>query len=162
MKGLRIYHIFTAVLSLAAMALCSCESENALAVINQEAQIESFINNKYAGNEVIHNGSSSRIVLVAGDTLTRVAYGDSVHLEIDGYVFSSGPGTQFLSDERTLCVDSKNLVEGLEKGLVGAALGEESYIVFSAKYGYYKASVGVVPPMSALIYRTLVREIKKN
>lgn len=155
-------HISTAALTLAALLFCSCESENALTVINQESQIESFITGKYADNEVVHNGGSTRIVLVAGDTLTRVAYGDSVHLEIDGYVFSSGPGTQFLSDERTVCVDSDNLVEGLEKGLVGAALGEESYIVFSAEYGYYKASVGVVPPMSALIYRTLIREIKKN
>lgn len=159
----RLHTIISAAILVPVLSLfCSCESENALTVINQEAQIESFINNKYPDNEVIHNGGSNRIVLVAGDSLTRVAYGDSVHLEIDGFIFNSGPGVQFLSDERTLCVDSKNLVEGLEKGLEGAALGEESYIVFSAEYGYYKASVGVVPPMSALIYRTLIREIKKN
>lgn len=155
-------YIFSAVLTLAALLFCSCESENALTVVNQESAIDNYIKNKYPDNEVVYNGGAARIVLVPGDTLVRVAYGDSVHLEIDGYVFTAGPGTQFLSDERTLCVDSKNLVEGLEQGLIGAAQGEESYIVFTAKYGYYKSSVGVVPPMSALIYRTLIREIKKN
>lgn len=143
-------------------AMASCESENAMSVINQEAEIETFIQNKCADYEVFHNGGASRVVLVPGSPSVTVASGDSVTVMLEGFVFKNGPSTQFLSDSTSIRVGGRDVVEGLGNGLIGAGLGEESYIIFSAKYGYYKSSVGVVPPMSALIFHTLVTAIKKN
>ena len=148
------------------LAMASCESENALSVINQEASIESFIESRCADYEVVRNAGSNRVVLVPGNPDYTVEAGDSVSVMIEGFVFNNGPSTQFVSDSTCIKVGGRDVVEGLGNGLgnglIGAGLGEESYIIFSAKYGYYKSSVGVVPPMSALMFHTLVTEIKKK
>lgn len=144
------------------MALASCESENALSVINQEASIETYIKSNCADCEVFHNGGSNRVVLVPGSPVDTVAAGDSVTVMLEGFVFNNGPSAQFLTDSTSVVAGGRDVVEGLGNGLIGAGLGEESYIIFSAKYGYYKSSVGLVPSMSALMFHTLVTAIKKN
>ena len=88
--------------------------------------------------------------------------GDSITMNIEGNIFTSSPSTRFLSGERTVELGSRDLMKGLEKGLEGVAEGEECYIFFSAKYGYYDESIGIVPSMSALMFHVNVLEIKKK
>ncbi len=153
--------LISASLAAALFSGISCESENALAVIAQEDEISKYIENNYPDAEICRNGGSNRIVLVPGSATDTVAPGDSVSLLVEGYIFKNAPSTQFLSDSTVLHIGGNDIVDGLGNGLVGAGLGEESYIIFSAKYGYYKASVGLVPPMSSLMFHTLVTDIKK-
>lgn len=156
----RFHGIIITVIALA--ALTACEGESALAVLNQEDAIEKFITNKYADYEVVRNGGSNRVVLTPGIAVDSAAVGDSVTVLVDGYVFNNGPSLQFLSDSTTLMIGGHDVLEGLSNGLKGVLPGEESYIIFSAKYGYYNAAVGIVPPMSPLMFHTLVTDIKKK
>lgn len=149
---------FSALLFLA----CSCQSENALALVNQEEAIDKYINSKYADYPVVRQGGSNRVIVSEGDASLVAAEGDSVRMNLSGFIFTSSPSTQFVSQETTVELSPKSIVKGLANGLEGAAQGEECYIFFSAKYGYYDASIGTVPPMSALMFHVNVLDIKKN
>ena len=156
MKTLRLI-LFAAL----ALILASCESEKALELVNQEAAIDRYISSHYADNTIVRNEGSNRVVLTAG-TGAELAAGDTVDMQLDGYVFSNGPGTQFLSENIRSVVGKGKLLTGLDSGLVGVQTGEQSVILFSAKYGYYDESVGVVPAMSPLIFTVVVNEIVKS
>ena len=151
-----------ALFAAAALLLASCQSENALAVVNQEAAIDKYITSKYADYEVVRNGGANRVIVIEGDASRVAAPGDSISMSIEGNIFTTSPSTRFLSGERTVELGPKDLLKGLEKGLEGVTEGEECYIFFSAKYGYYDESIGVVPPMSALMFHVNVLEIKKK
>lgn len=148
-------------LLLSALALVSCESEKALELVNQEAAIDKYITAKYADNTIVRNDGANRVVVTAG-TGAELAAGDTVRMQLDGYVFSNGPGTQFLSENIRTVVGKGKLLKGLDLGLIGVQAGESSVILFSAKYGYYDESVGVVPSMSPLLFTVVVNEIVKS
>ena len=157
MKTLRI-------LLLSALALCfalSCESEKALELVNQEAAIDKYITAKYADNEIVRNDGANRVVLTAG-TGALLAAGDTIDMQLAGYVFSNGPGTQFLSENIRSVVGKGKLLKGLDNGLIGVQAGETCVILFSAKYGYYDETVGVVPSMSPLLFTVTVNDIVKS
>jgi FKBP-type peptidyl-prolyl cis-trans isomerase len=151
-----------ALFAAAALLLASCQSENALAVVNQEAAIDKYITSRYADYEVVRNGGTNRVIVIEGDASKVAAPGDSITMNIEGNIFTSSPSTRFLSGERTVELGPRDLMKGLEKGLEGVAEGEECYIFFSAKYGYYDESIGIVPSMSALMFHVNVLEIKKK
>jgi len=154
---------FAAAAFFAASLFCSCESENALAIVNQEAKIDTYITSNYKDNEVVRNGGSNRVIVSAGDSTAFVEKGDTVSLNLVGHVFTGTPSTEFYSSDVTLPVDEKNMMEGLCNGLVGATPYEESVILFSAKYGYYNSAVGLVPAMSSLMFKvTVLNIVKKN
>ena len=90
----RIRHIL---LVLSALALVSCESEKALELVNQEAAIDSYITARYADNTIVRTDGANRVVITAGSG-AELAAGDTVDMQLDGYVFSNGPGTQYLSE----------------------------------------------------------------
>lgn len=144
-----------------ALILASCESENALELVNQEAAIDGYITSHYADNTIVRNEGSNRVILTAGSG-SQIAAGDTVDMQLDGYVFSNGPGTQFLSENVRSVVGKGKLLTGLDSGLIGVQSGEQCVILFSAKYGYYDESVGVVPAMSPLIFTVVVNEIVKS
>ena len=148
-------------LALFALVLASCESEKALELVNQEAAIDKYITAKYADNTIVRNDGANRVVITAGSG-AELAAGDTVQMQLNGYVFSNGPGTQFLSENVRSVVGKGKLLKGLDSGLIGAQVGEESVILFSAKYGYYDESVGVVPPMSPLLFTVTVQQIVKS
>ena len=54
------------------------------------------------------------------------------------------------------------LLKGLDSGLIGVQAGETCVILFSAKYGYYDETVGVVPAMSPLLFTVTVNDIVKS
>ena len=155
--------LFSFLLFSAFLAL-SCASEVREANINQDKSIDDFISSKYADYTVYHNGGTSRIVLVEGpEGAPVIEKGDSVYLYYAGYIFgNSGPTKQFVLDSGMFLAGAGKLIKGLEDGLPGARLGEESLIVFSADDGYGTTSVGLVPENSALLFDIGVAAIKKN
>lgn len=138
----------------------SCESEKALEVVNQEAAIDKYITTSFADNAVVRNDGANRVILTEG-TGVQAAAGDTVEMQLTGYVFNSAPGDQFLSERVRTVVGKGKLLPGLDRGLIGVTQGEGCLVLFSAKYGYYDESVGVVPPMSALCFDVLVLDIVK-
>ena len=151
-------------LAVALLTVLACQSEVREANINQDKYIDDYISSHYAESTVYRNGGAVRIVLV--DTLKGVPVieaGDSVYLFYAGYTFGQkGPETQFVLDSAMIRFGSGDLVRGLEKGLEGARLGEESLIIFSADDGYGSQAVGLVPENSALLFDVGVAWIKKN
>lgn len=146
-----------------ASILTSClENDRALTVTTQEEAIDKYITNKLGDYEVVRNGGANRVILSSGEGLTVSGVGDSVIFNYEGYVFNSGKGIQFSSGNASVLIGKTDMISGLENGLIGMKNGEESYIIFSAKYGFYKEQVGMVPPMSSLIYYVKIDNIKEN
>jgi len=143
-----------------AVLLCSCQNQKVNTVTSQEASIDSYITKSHEGKEVYRNNGSNRVVLVYGEG-DSIVVGDKAKLQLKGYIFSSGPGTQFCDTTVTRTIGSGELISGLDNGLVGAKEGENSYIIFSAKYGFYDKSVGIVPSLSPLLYDVTVISIEK-
>ena len=59
-------------------------------------------------------------------------------------------------------VGTGDLIPGLDRGLVGAHLGERRLIIFTSKYGYGENAVGLVDENTALLFEVLVAAIKKD
>ena len=68
----------------------------------------------------------------------------------------------FKTDSGMFRVGSGDLIPGLDRGLVGAHLGQEALVVFSSENGYGNQQVGLVPENTALLFEVLVAAIKKN
>lgn len=151
-------------LAAALLTTLSCESEVREANINQNKYIDDYIQLRYSDNEIVRNDGVVRVILV--DTLKSVPAiepGDSAFLFIAGYTFGqNGPVNEFMLDTATVRIGKGDLIVGLDKGLVGAHLGEESLILFPSKYGYGRNTVGMVPENMALMFNVAVAAIKKN
>lgn len=152
------------VLAVALLPVLACESEVREANVNQDKNIDTYINGNYAENAVYHNGGSSRVVLMEGPQGAPVIEkGDSVYLYYAGYTFGQrGPETCFVVDSGMVRVGAGDLIRGLEEGLPGARQGEEALIIFSADDGYGSQPVGLVPANTALLFDVGVALIKKN
>lgn len=147
---------------IAAMGLLlSCESQKATTIATQESSIDKYIQNSHAERDVYRIEGSNRIVLTYGERDTIVV-GDTATLALQGFIFTSSPSTQFCEDTVSAVIGSGYLVSGLDNGLRGALLGEECYVIFSAKYGFYDKAVGMVPAMSALSYKVTVLNVGKE
>lgn len=147
-------------LSVAVVAACTIDDKMNTCV-KQEESIESFIANHYADSTVyVTDTGISRIVMVHGNG-SEAKKGDSVLFSYQGYNFKNGPSDQFAEGSFKAKLGSKDLVIGLDEGMVGMQPGEEAYIAFSARYGFYDESVGTVDPMTALIYYVTLEDILK-
>ena len=148
----------------AAFAEVSCETDVREGIINQDKYIDTYIQNNFADFEVVRDRGICRVVLV--DTLAGVPSiekGDSTYLFLIGYTFGqNGPVSQFVRDSGMFRVGSGDLIPGLDRGLVGAHLGQEALVVFSSENGYGNQQVGLVPENTALLFEVLVAAIKKN
>lgn len=157
-----MYHKIILIL-LTIFAAVSCESEKELALVSQESQIDSYIQQTFAEYPLVRSNGTNRVVLQEGTTSVKAAKGDSLELIFEGYIFTlKGPSLKFVSDTAMVALDNSSLIKGLEYGLEGASHGEESVIIFSAKYGYQDKAVGLVPSMSPLLFNTFITKIKKN
>jgi len=159
----------------------SCSDKTAQETLNTEiknidAYVTTFVED---GNSVIINAGASRIIQKEGSG-EIVEKGDSVYFNYAGYIFSSGLGTIFdtnmdsLSSKLGLDVYNRgfnygkavvgkgDLVDGLERGLLGAKEREYSYIVFPSSLGYGDTKKGVVPSMSSLIFEIWILNVVKN
>ncbi len=150
-------------ISVVVLTMVACQGANELTVATQEETIDSYITANYTDDQIVRNGGSNRIIVTPGIASVVVAKGDSVAFYYNGYIFTSkGAGTQFVSDSTVVAAGEGYMIDGLDKGLTGASLGEECYIIFSAKYGFYNKEVGLVPAMSPLMYHVLIANIKKK
>ena len=155
---------FRLLLILSVLLTAACQTEVREAYINQDKYIDTYVSNNFADNPVYHEGGVVRVVLVEGLAGAPVIErGDSVYLYYAGYTFGqNGPETQFVLDSGMVCVGKGKLIRGLDDGLTGARLGEESLILFSGEHGYGTSAVGLVPENAALLFDVGVAEIKKN
>ncbi len=161
----------------------SCTKEEVkLRYSRQEENIESFINSVLAANDsayVVHNKGVSRLVVRrgAGDSLR----GGEVVFYYSGYVLSGSSvniSTMFTTNDKAhadsigwkvsdpssfapahIDTEDKDVIGGLRYGLEGVRAGEESYILFSGKYGFGKKPLGTIPANSALAYYVRIEEI---
>ncbi len=155
---------FLCLMMLALSFTTACDPAAREANIDQDKYIDDYIQNKFPDNEIYRDDGICRVVIQAGAAGAPVIErGDSVYLFYAGFVFSSsGPSTQFTLDSARVRVGSGDLIRGLDKGLVGARLGEEALVLFSADDGYGSVSVGLVPENSALLFDVGIADIKKN
>lgn len=144
--------------------LAACQTEVREAIVNQEKYIDDYIQKNFQDYEVIRNQGVSRIVL--NDTLVGVPAiekGDSTFLFLAGYTFGqNGPTAEFVRDSGMFRVGSGDLIPGLERGLVGAHLGEECLLIFPSQHGYGNNAVGLVSENTALLFDVFVAAIKKD
>lgn len=163
------------------MCLCvvlfSCTKEDRnLKLVTQEENIDKYITS-LRGVRIARNGGSNRLVYTEGKGRDSLALGDSVKFYYAGYLFSNGKGALFATNDTLTAeknnfelsggveakvLSSKDMLDGLANGLVGAKAGEKCDIVFSAKYGYDNDIVYNVPKMSPLIFEVWVEGIVKN
>ena len=146
--------ILFAIVVIAVLAqACTLEDKLNLCV-TQEENIEKYIEKNYADSTVFVTDSGiSRIVMVQ--------QGDSVVFSYKGYTFnnSKGPDTQFAEGRIKEKLGSKRLIPGLDEGIVGMLQGEQSYIAFSARYGFFDQASGALKPMTPLIYYVTLENI---
>ncbi|MCR5827302.1 MAG: FKBP-type peptidyl-prolyl cis-trans isomerase [Bacteroidales bacterium] len=140
--------------------LQSCTLEDKLNVcVSQEESIQKYIEKTYADSTVIVTGSGiSRVVMVHGSGVAAQK-GDSVVISYKGYTFRNGPSSQFAEGRLKERLGDKHLIAGLDEGIVGMLPGEESYIAFSARYGFFDKAAGALPRMTPLIYYVTLENI---
>ncbi|MDR0581813.1 MAG: FKBP-type peptidyl-prolyl cis-trans isomerase [Prevotellaceae bacterium] len=155
-------------------SLCACTSEvERLAVSNQEEAINSYISAQMTADTsirmVAHNGSY-RLIKTPGNA-PEAAAGDSVRFYYIAYVFSRGKGTVFDTNRDTLGFVSRidngrgivgigQYIPGLDNGLMGMKTGEKAELIFPASQGFGNAAVGLVPPLSALLFDVEMVRVK--
>ena len=152
--------IATFALCLAATAACTMD-EKLNECVKQDENIESYINKHFADSTVyVTDNGISRIVMVHGKG-PAAQKGDSVIFSYKGYIFSNGPSAQFTEGRIKERLGDRHMIDGLDEGMVGMMKGEEAYIAFSAKYGFFDKSTGALKPMSPLIYYITLENIYK-
>ncbi|MBQ7750093.1 MAG: FKBP-type peptidyl-prolyl cis-trans isomerase [Bacteroidales bacterium] len=168
------------ILILAVLALFSCakqQQENYYA--SQEAQIERFVN-AAGGVRTVHNGGATRVVIAEGTTADSLAANGVVSFYYAGYILSgTSVSSSNLFDTNnenlnwpvsdstsfnilTVKLDEEPLLPGLKSGLTGVKGGEESYILFTGKYGYGNHSSGTIPANASLVYHIWVESISNE
>lgn len=177
-----IRHIMIAVTAAAGLISCANEDKK-LTIADQEAAIDSYINQNYANNTVVRRNGSNRVILdsTSVNIQDSLEYGDSLYFYYAGYIFTSSPSTLFSTNNSTVAeqhgfivsdpdysvrkilFNEGCLVNGLENGLYGVKDGGHYLILFSAQYGFYDSYVYNIPKLSALAYEIWVdRVIKKE
>jgi len=141
----------------------SCESEYQTAIVTQEGDIDKYITNNFKDNEVVRNNGSNRIIITNGYGNT-VESGDRVSFYYSGYIFGTDGPTDLFTENQAdnITIGNNDLIEGLDSGIIGMKKGEESIIIFTAKKGYGKGSLGSVPEASALLFVVTVNSISKK
>ena len=164
--------------------LPSCaKEEKELTIADQEAAIESYIDQNFSDYNIIRRNGSNRIVVdttVTGADIDSLEYGDSLYFYYAGYVFTNGPSALFSTNNEYLAAESGytvtdpdfsvrrilfsegSMIPGLENGLYGVKEGEHCVILFSAKHGYYDDYVYNIPKLSALAFEVWIEDIIKN
>lgn len=133
-------------------SLCSCNESFKNAAISQEEKIDAFLEKNYKDSLVVFNQGVNRIVKLPGIEGRMARTGDKVRFAYVAYSFSTDIGTSpFASGEYTATIGKGEVLKGLDLGLDGMQLGEESIIIFSCAYGFDKPVAGT-PKMAAYAY----------
>jgi hypothetical protein len=169
---------FAGIFLMSIVASCSKQEFETL-MVNQGMELENFAGSHPDSLVVFQNGVW-RIILEKGNEDVVAEAGDSLFFDYAAYTFSSGPGLLFDTNilekaegaalghdlnyyaTRGTLVGRGKLVAGLDRGLVGAAVGEKCYVAFTARHGFGDVQIGMVPKSSPLIYEVWVKDVKKN
>jgi len=161
----------------AAFSCAKQQQENYYA--NQETQIEKFVT-AAKGVRTVHNGGATRVIMTEGTTADSLAADGVVSFYYAGYLLSgtsvsssnlfdtNNPDLSWpVSDSTafdicTIKLDEEPLLPGLKAGLTGVKGGEESYILFTGKYGYGNHSSGTIPANASLVYHIWVESISNE
>ena len=164
------------ILCMFVLAVACTKEDRKNQLVTQEESIDKYISS-LKDVRIARNGGSNRLVFIEGTGADSLAAGDSVKFYYAGYLFSSGKGKLFATNDTTVALANnflleedmkecllspKDMVTGLANGLVGARAGEMCEVVFSAKYGYDNDIVYNVPKMSPLIFEVWIEGIVKN
>lgn len=146
-----------------AVLAVSCSTDYKEELVKQEGYIDQYIHSAFPECEVVRNNGVNRVIVSAG-TDPVLAKGDSAYIIYEGHAFDGGSPVKeaFTVDSTFVRIGHNDLIKGLDDGLQGAKLGETAALLFSAKYGYGKDRVGLVPETSALMFLVQVQAIKKN
>ena len=149
-----------AAIAISAAIVTACTLDDKLAVcVSQEEDIEKYIASHYADSTVFVTDSGiSRITMVHGNG-AAAQVGDSVYFSYQGYTYKKGPATQFSEGLMKTKLGDGYLIKGLDEGMVGMTRGEEAYIVFSARNGFFDKTVAAISPMTPLIYYVTLEDI---
>jgi len=149
-----------AAIAISAAIVTACTLDDKLAVcVNQEEDIEKYIADHYADSTVfVTDPGVSRITMVHGSG-AAAQIGDSVYFSYQGYTYKKGPSTQFAEGLMKTKLGDGYLIKGLDEGMVGMSRGEEAYIVFSARNGFFDKAVAAISPMTPLIYYVTLEDI---
>ena len=138
-------------------SLCSCNESFKNAAISQEEKIDAFLEKNYKDSLVVFNQGVNRIVKLPGIEGRMARTGDKVRFAYVAYSFSTDIGTSpFASGEYSATVGKGEVLKGLDLGLDGMQLGEESYILFSCAYGFDKPVAGTKKVAAYAYYVKLI------
>jgi len=157
----RFAFILISVMTLSA-ALCSCSESFKNAAISQEEKIDEFLEKNYKDSLVVFNQGVNRTVKFKGMDGITAHNGDNVTFAYLAYTFDTEIGKNpFASGEYTATIGKGEVLKGLELGLDGMQLGEESYIIFSCAYGFDKPVAGT-PKVAAYAYYVKLLSINRE
>ncbi|MDR0385474.1 MAG: FKBP-type peptidyl-prolyl cis-trans isomerase [Prevotellaceae bacterium] len=163
----------------AALWLPACEKENP--VERQEEKIESYIKakmNKDPRLKLLHDNSIYYLYL-PGDTTAGVSTGDSIYFYyaatlvddtlsyFDTNDIALAEALKLNTESRNfepmgVIVGNNNLLPGLSAGLNMVHSGDRGEIIFNSDMGFGEKGNGIVPPLSALIFKIIIVGMKKN
>jgi len=146
-----------------ALMSVSCESDYESTLITQEENIDKYISENLKDFEVVHNGGSNRVILSEGYG-NPVEKGDIVDFSYEAYIFgTNGPTSLYAKDDmRGVSIGEGNIIKGLDLGIIGTKQNEQDVILFSARYGYGKNAMNVVPEQSALLFLVKINSVSKQ
>lgn len=162
----------------AAFTVLSCDKEDRKnTYANQEAAIDSYVAGFSVENRVVYRKGSVRVVIQEGTSVDTLKRGDSLYFYFSGYTFNYGRGSLFATNVKEVAeaadfytdglpkkikYGSDAMIEGLKNGLEGMRVGENSYIMFSGKYGYGNQIMFNIPKMTPLFFDITIDKIIKN
>ncbi len=167
---------FYILLLLALFAAASCDKEDRKnTYADQETRIDNYVSTLSSDYTVVYNRGVPRIIVAEGISGGNVLKkGDSLYFHFSGYVFSSGKGSLFATNDASVAeangfttdgqpymaqFGKSPLIKGLELGLEGAKEGEHCYIIFSARYGYGNQIMASIPKLTPLFFDITIDKV---
>jgi len=160
----------------ASFFLVACETEAERdAMSRQEKAITDYLTQQLRDTTIalVTNNGAHRLILQSG-VEPAVAFGDSISFSYIGYIFSGGSSKIIfdtnidtfnfvpINNNGEGLMTSGKYIQGLENGLLGMKVGEKSQIIFPSSLGYGNNAVGLVPPLSALLFDVEMIKVKKQ
>jgi FKBP-type peptidyl-prolyl cis-trans isomerase FkpA len=116
-------------------------------------------NGNLSGNEKISTLKIDEVNVGGG---APVVHGNKVVIHYTGWIFDAkkpnSRGEQIITTLQkgippfTFTVGDKNIIQGLNNGVVGMKVGGRRIITIPSSHGYSKQGAGVVPADSALVF----------
>ena len=174
---------------LAALAVCilsGCGSSSLeTSFVSQSENIDKYVAKQLESHpeyQTVYNEGVVRLIVSEGEG-EGLESGGTVTFYYAGYNFNNSSisaSTMFATNDPDIAASAKwnlsdstlfqpmtitlgkdPLVKGLELGMEGVKAGEDSYILFSGRYGFGKHALGTIPANAALCYHVRVEEVTR-